>query len=112
MCQERKLGFAAGRNRKSEEERSHCGLQQREKKGFLGKNLFRNRKSRTMASVEFADEKGPGQMRGETGTLRSVHCAQPPKIDGCEVFDLSGSPFVLLPLPIFCSYQPQNPDTA
>jgi len=39
------LGFAAGRNRNSEEERSHSGLQEWEKKVFLRKNLFRNRES-------------------------------------------------------------------
>jgi hypothetical protein len=73
------LGFAASRNRNSEEERSHCGLQQREKKGFLRENFFRNRESRTIASAELADQKRPGQMRGEMGTLRSVHPAQPPE---------------------------------
>jgi len=62
------LGLAHDRNRKSEEEWSHAGLPER-------KNLFRNRERRAVASVEPADEKGPRQMRGEMGTLRSVHPA-------------------------------------
>jgi hypothetical protein len=82
------MGFGAGRNRNSEEERSHFGLQEREKKIFLCKNLFRNRESKTMSSAELADQKGPGQMRGEMGTLSSVQLASNPEMDGCEALDL------------------------
>jgi hypothetical protein len=38
-------GFAAGRNRKSEEERSSEGLEAREQELVHSKNLFRNEKS-------------------------------------------------------------------
>jgi len=74
------------------------------KEGFSLKNLFRNKEGRARASVEPADEKGPGQMRGETGTLRSVSPTHSPKMHGCEAFDLSEILCVLFPLPTFCSY--------
>ena len=48
----------------------------------------------------------------KTEKLRPVHPDQPLKIDGSEAFDLSDSPFVLLPMPSCCSSQPQTPSSA
>jgi hypothetical protein len=49
------------------------GYRREKRSFFIRNNLFRNRKSRTMASAKLADQKGPEQMRAETRKLRSVH---------------------------------------
>ena len=52
----------------------------REKRSFcIRTNLFRNKKSRTMASAKQASQKGPEHMWAETGKLRSVHPPQNPE---------------------------------
>jgi len=58
------------------------GYRREKRSFFIHKNLFRNRKSRTMASAKLADQKGLEQMRAETGKLRSIHPPKTPKIDG------------------------------
>jgi len=59
------------------------GYRREKRSFFIRNNLFRNRKSRTMASAKLADQKGPEQMRAETGKLRSLfNLPKTPKIDG------------------------------
>jgi len=50
------MGFAAGRNRKSEEECSPKGLQAGENELSHSKNLFRNEKKRRETSAHLVDE--------------------------------------------------------
>jgi len=74
-----RLGGRATRKRKV----AILGYRREKRSFFISNNLFRNRKSRTMASAKLADQKGPEQMRAETGKLRSLfNLPKTPKIDG------------------------------
>jgi hypothetical protein len=55
------------------------GYRREKRSFFIRKNLFRNRKSRTMASAKLAEQKGQEQMQAETGKLRSIHPPQNPE---------------------------------
>jgi hypothetical protein len=49
------------------------GYRREKRSFFIRKNLFRNRKSRTMSFAKLADQKGPERMQAETGKLSPVH---------------------------------------
>jgi hypothetical protein len=63
------LGFAAGRNRNSEEERSHSGLQEREKKLFYPQKPLQKQEKQNNG---FCEAGFPERTRTNAGRNREV----------------------------------------